>query len=86
MSVDKHPKRKRISVQRTETVEALLQELWMLRPELKDRSSMTVLMAISALTRESRLRLKPRISERTESLRVAESGYSPDQNPDFAWD
>jgi hypothetical protein len=86
MSADKHPKRKRISLQRTETVEALLQELWMLRLELKDKPSVTVLMAISALTRESRLRLKPRILERTESLRVSELGYSPAQNPDFAWD
>lgn len=43
----------RIVVARTEAIETLLQELWRLRPELKDRISLTISMAITALVQNT---------------------------------
>lgn len=45
----------RLYVHRTQSLEALLQELWALRPELKDKPSMTVYMGMAALIREVKL-------------------------------
>lgn len=44
----------RLYVHRTQSLEALLQELWALRPELKDKPSMTVYMGTAALIREAK--------------------------------
>jgi hypothetical protein len=45
----------RLYVHRTQALEALLQELWVLRPELKDKPAMTVYMGTAALLREVKL-------------------------------
>lgn len=45
----------RLYVHRTQALEALLQELWILRPELKDKAAMTVYMGTAALLREVKL-------------------------------
>ncbi|KPQ31037.1 MAG: hypothetical protein HLUCCA11_24475 [Phormidesmis priestleyi Ana] len=45
----------RLYVHRTQALEALLQELWRLRPELKDKAAMTVYMGTAALLREVKL-------------------------------
>lgn len=45
----------RLYVHRTQALESLLQELWMLRPELKDKAAMTVYMGTAALLREVKL-------------------------------
>ena len=42
----------RLYVHRTQSLEALLQELWTLRPELKEKKSMTVYLGTAALLRE----------------------------------
>jgi hypothetical protein len=44
----------RLYVHRTQSLETLLQELWALRPELKDKPSMTVYMGTAALIREAK--------------------------------
>lgn len=45
----------RLYVHRTQALEVLLQELWVLRPELKDKAAMTVYMGTAALLREVKL-------------------------------
>lgn len=42
----------RLYVHRTQSLETLLQELWTLRPELKEKNSMTVYLGTAALLRE----------------------------------
>lgn len=42
----------RISVRRTEDVECLLEKIWTLRPELRGKVKLTVLLSIDALARE----------------------------------
>ena len=51
MSVRKRPKK--LVVHRTEAVEELLQAAWKIKPEIKNRISLTVAMGIAALIRES---------------------------------
>lgn len=43
-----------ISARRTEELEAMLQELWVLRSELKGKNALTIYCAIAALLRECR--------------------------------
>jgi hypothetical protein len=50
-----HPTR--MVVLRTDTFESLLQELWALRPELKDKPTVTIHCGITALIRETKLTL-----------------------------
>jgi hypothetical protein len=50
-----HPTR--MVVLRTDTFESLLQELWALRPELKDKPTLTIHCGITALIRETKLTL-----------------------------
>lgn len=45
--------RQKIVVVRTQSLENLLQELWMQRPEIRDELSMTVRLAIAAFIREN---------------------------------
>lgn len=42
----------RISVRRTDDVECLLELVWTLRPELRDKVKLTVLLSIDALVRQ----------------------------------
>ena len=51
MTKKTHPAR--IVVARTPTIENLLQKLWQVRPEIRDKPTMTVALAILALLRES---------------------------------
>ena len=48
---------------RTDEIEALLQKLWALRPEIRDKLSLTVSISLTALIRES---------ERTKAIFAAE--------------
>lgn len=41
-----------VSARRTDSLEALLQELWTLRPELEGKPSLTIYMSFAALIRE----------------------------------
>ena len=41
-----------ISARRTDSLEALLQRLWTLRPELEEKQATTVTLAVAALIRE----------------------------------
>lgn len=41
-----------LSARRTDSLEALLQKLWTLRPELKEKQAITVTLAVAALIRE----------------------------------
>lgn len=47
----KHPRK--VVVSRTQAIEDLLQNLWSLRPEIRDQLSMTVRLALAAFVRES---------------------------------
>ena len=44
----------RLVVRRTPEIESLLQELWHLRPELAEKSKLTILLSLDAFIRESR--------------------------------
>jgi len=48
----KHPAR--VVVARTDSLETQLQVLWKLKPEIKDKLSLTVAMGVAALIRESK--------------------------------
>lgn len=41
-----------LSARRTDSLEALLQKLWALRPELKDKQAITINLGVAALIRE----------------------------------
>lgn len=41
-----------LSARRTDSLEALLQKLWTLRPEIKEKQAITVTLAVAALIRE----------------------------------
>ena len=74
----------RISARRTKTINGLLNEIWEIRPELKDNQATTILLALGALKRElnSELRmLTPALESEPEPSETA----SP-ANSDMEWE
>ena len=69
----------RLYVHRTQSLEALLQELWALRPELKDKPSMTVYMGTAALIRE--VKLSAAVMNRSMSPLTPNASSIPVLNP-----
>lgn len=44
----------RLVARRTPEIEALLQEIWRLRPDLADKSKLTIFLSLDALAREAK--------------------------------
>lgn len=62
---------RRIGLKRTEVLDELLNNIWVLRPELKRKNTMTILLALQALLRE--FRAQSQESSHTTVLSVAAS-------------
>lgn len=89
-----HPAR--IVVLRTDPLEAQLQKLWSLKPEIKDRVTVTVAEAIAALIREIEERRQSKLSEiallsslsptrELEPVDEPASAESSEPHPDSIW-
>jgi hypothetical protein len=78
-----HPTR--MVVLRTDTFESLLQELWALRPELKDKPTVTIHCGIIALIRETKLTLAalcPKSFSPDSEISMHQHAEAPEPSPE----
>jgi len=78
--VNKSDRPARIVVTRTDEIESLLQEVWRLKPEIRNRISLTAVIAFTALIRET-AREKAILATELPSYQTATTHRAEDSSP-----